>query len=169
MIRDLINVEKLRRAALWLVYILAAELFQDTFLGGVRIFGVSMMFMPAVAVAIGAFEGGVWGAAFGLVAGFFADISFDYLALFVVLFPVMGFFAGVLTRWYVNASFFAYMCMCFAAFAATAVMQLLQPLYLGSALLPMLMPALVQVLWSLPAAAALYFPARAIATGGKKV
>ena len=112
---------------------------------------------------------GVVIAAFGLIAGFLADISYDNVALLTVLFPILGFFAGVLTRWYVNASFFAYMCMCFAAFAATAVMQLLQPLYLGSALLPMLMPALVQVLWSLPAAAALYFPARAIAMGGKKV
>ena len=107
MIRDLIDREKLRRAALYLVYILAAVFLQDTFFGSLRLFGMNMMFLPAAAVAIGAFAGGVWGAAFGVVLGFLADISYGYTALFIALFPVMGFFAGVLTRWYVNASLFA--------------------------------------------------------------
>lgn len=74
-----------------------------------------MMFMPAVVVAIGAFEGGVWGAALGLVTGFLTDISYDNTVLFAALFPAIGFFAGVLTRWFVNASLFAYLVMCLAA------------------------------------------------------
>lgn len=163
MFRDLINREKIRRALLYLAYILAAQFLQDTFFSSISLFGVNMCFMPAVVVAIGAFEGGVWGAAFGLVCGFMCDISYDNVALFTVVFPVLGFFAGVLTRWFVNASFFAYMIMCLAAFAVTAAGQMLELFIRGHSLLPMLRTAVIQVLWSMPMAAALYFPCRSIA------
>ena len=168
MVRDLINREKIIRVLLYLVYILAAEFLQDSVVGQIPLFRVNMMFIPAAAVAIGAFEGGVWGAALGLVTGFLADISFGYTALFVLLFPVLGFFAGVLTRWYVNASLFAYLAMCLGAFAVTAAAQMLGPVFLGGALGGMLLPALIQILWSLPMAAALYFPCRAIARRARR-
>ncbi len=163
MIRDLIDREKLRRAALYLVYILAAVFLQDTFFGSLRLFGMNMMFLPAAAVAIGAFAGGVWGAAFGVVLGFLADISYGYTALFIALFPVMGFFAGVLTRWYVNASLFAYLVMCFAAFAVTALFQMARPAYESGEIIVLVRDGLIQCVWSLPMAAALYFPCRGIA------
>ena len=167
MVRDLIDLEKVRRVLLYLAYVLVAQFLQDTLFSRFALFGVNMMFMPAAVVAIGAFEGGVWGAALGLVTGFLADISYDYTVLFAVLFPAIGFFAGVFARWFVNASFFAYMVMSAAAFVVTTVFQMLEPLYSGSSLGPMLLPGVVQVLWSLPMAAALYFPCRAI--GKKKV
>ncbi len=163
MIRDLIDREKLRRAALYLVYILAAVFLQDTFFGSLRLFGMNMMFLPAAAVAIGAFAGGVWGAAFGVALGFLADISYGYTALFIALFPVMGFFAGVLTRWYVNASLFAYLVMCFAAFAVTALFQMARPAYESGEIIVLVRDGLIQCVWSLPMAAALYFPCRGIA------
>ena len=163
MIRDLIDREKLRRAALYLVYILAAVFLQDTCFGSLRLFGMNMMFLPAAAVAIGAFAGGVWGAAFGVVLGFLADISYGYTALFIALFPVMGFFAGVLTRWYVNASLFAYLVMCFAAFAVTALFQMARPAYESGEIIVLVRDGLIQCVWSLPMAAALYFPCRGIA------
>lgn len=163
MIRDLIDRKKLRRAALYLVYILAAVFLQDTFFGSLRLFGMNMMFLPAAAVAIGAFAGGVWGAAFGVVLGFLADISYGYTALFIALFPVMGFFAGVLTRWYVNASLFAYLVMCFAAFAVTALFQMARPAYESGEIIVLVRDGLIQCVWSLPMAAALYFPCRGIA------
>ena len=163
MIRDLIDREKLRRAALYLVYILAAVFLQDTFFGSLRLFGMNMMFLPAAAVAIGAFAGGVWGAAFGVVLGFLADISYGYTALFIALFPVMGFFAGVLTRWYVNASLFADHVMCFAAFAVTALFQMARPAYESGEIIVLVRDGLIQCVWSLPMAAALYFPCRGIA------
>lgn len=163
MIRDLIDREKLRRAALYLVYILAAVFLQDTFFGSLRLFGMNMMFLPAAAVAIGAFAGGVWGAAFGVVLGFLADISYGYTALFIALFPVMGFFAGVLTRWYVNASLFAYLVMCFAAFAVTALFQMARPAYESGEIIVLVRDGIIQCVWSLPMAAALYFPCRGIA------
>ena len=167
MLRDLINREKIRRAILYLAYVLVAQFFQDNIFSRLPLFGVNMMFMPAAVVAIGAFEGGVWGASFGLIAGFLADISYNNTALFTAVFPAIGFFSGVFTRWFVNASFFAYMCMCFAAFAVTAAAQMLEPLLGGNALMPMVWTAVIQTLWSLPMAAALYFPCRAI--GRKRV
>lgn len=167
MLRDLINLEKIRRVLLYLAYIFVAQFFQDTFFSAIPLFGVKMFFMPAVVVAIGAFEGGVWGAALGLVTGFLTDISYGNVALFTVLFPLLGFFSGVFTRWFVNASLFAYLIMCLVAFAVTAAAQMLELLLTGNTLLPMLRTAIIQTLWSMPMAAALYFPCRAI--GRKKI
>ena len=133
MLRDLINLEKIRRVLLYLAYIFVAQFFQDTFFSAIPLFGVKMFFMPAVVVAIGAFEGGVWGAALGLVTGFLTDISYDNVALFTVLFPLLGFFSGVFTRWFVNASLFAYLIMCLVAFAVTAAAQMLELLLTGNA------------------------------------
>jgi len=160
-------MEKIRRVILYLVYIFAVQFFQDTFFSTIAIFGVKMFFVPAAVVAIGAFEGGVWGAALGLVAGFLCDVSYGNVALFTLLFPVLGFFAGVLTRWFVNASLFAYMIMCLAAFAVTAFFQLLGLFLAGNSLMPMVRTAIIQTIWSLPMAAVLYFPCRAI--GRRKV
>lgn len=167
MLRDLINREKIRRAVLYLLYIFAAQFLQDTLFSALAIFGVKMFFMPAAVVAIGAFEGGVWGAALGLVSGFLCDVSYGNVALFTVLFPVLGFFAGVFSRWFVNASLFAYMIMSLAAFLVTAFFQMLALALAGNSLLPMLRTAIIQSLWSLPMAAVLYFPCRAI--GRRKV
>lgn len=167
MLRDLINREKFLRALLYFIYILVVEFFQDTLFARLSLFGVNMMFVPAAVVAIGAFEGGVWGAAFGLIAGFFADISFGNVALFTVVFPVIGFFAGVAARWLVNASLFAYLVMCLAAFAVTAAAQSFELILRGQELGALLRTGIIQTLWSLPMAAALYFPCRAI--GKRKV
>lgn len=168
MVRDLIDREKLRRVLLYLVYIIVVQFLQDTFFSNFKIFGVNMLFVPAAAVAIGVFEDGVWGAALGLVLGFLADISYGNVALFTVLFPIIGFFAGVLTRWFVNASFFAYMIICLAAFAFTAGGQMLELVLKGHEFFSMLGVAIVQMLWSLPMAAVMYFPCRAISRVKKR-
>ena len=153
MLWDLINREKLRRALLYLLYMLLCLLAQDSIFANLRLFGVNMLFLPAAVVAVGMFEDGVWGAVFGLVMGFLADISYDNTALFTAVFPALGFFSGVLSRWYVNRRFFAYMLVSTLAGAVTAFFQMLG----------MLFTAVVQLVWSLPMAAALYFPCRAIA------
>ena len=79
--------------------------------------------------------------------GFLADISYGYTALFIALFPVMGFFAGVLTRWYVNASLFAYLVMCFAAFAVTALFQMARPAYESGEIIVLVRDGLIQCVW----------------------
>ena len=90
-----------------------------------------------------------------------------FLSIFAIVDLGVGFFAGVLTRWFVNASLFAYMIMCLAAFAATAGAQMLDLALQGHELAALLRVGLIQTLWSLPMAAVLYFPCRAI--GRKKV
>lgn len=94
MLWDLMNREKLRRALLYLLYVLLCLLAQDSIFASLPLFGVNMFFLPAAAVAIGMFEDGVWGAAFGLVLGFLADISYNNTALFVALFPALAFSRG---------------------------------------------------------------------------
>ena len=163
MLWDLINREKLRRALLYLLYMLLCLLAQDSIFANLRLFGVNMLFLPAAVVAVGMFVDGVWGAVFGLVMGFLADISYDNTALFTALFPALGFFSGVLSRWYVNRRFFAYMLVSTLAGAVTAFFQMLGLLLRGHDFGPMLFTAVVQLVWSLPMAAALYFPCRAIA------
>ena len=167
MLWDLVNFQKIKRALLYALYMSLVLLVQDALFSNISIFGVRAMFVPAAAVAVGMFEGGVWGAALGLVTGYLTDISYGNVALFTVLFPLLGFFSGVFTRWFVNASLFAYLIMCLVAFAVTAAAQMLELLLTGNALLPMLRTAIIQTLWSMPMAAALYFPCRAI--GRKKI
>ena len=168
MLWDLINREKLRRALLYLLYMLLCLLAQDSIFANLRLFGVNMLFLPAAVVAVGMFEDGVWGAVFGLVMGFLADISYDNTALFTALFPALGFFSGVLSRWYVNRRFFAYMCLALFALALTAVFQFLGLALEGHSLPAMAWVGLWQVVFSLPAAAVLYFPCKAIASPHKK-
>lgn len=163
MLWDLINREKLRRALLYLLYMLLCLLAQDSIFASLKLFGVNMFFLPAAAVAVGMYEDGVWGAVFGLVLGFLTDISYDYTVLFAALFPALGFFAGVLSRWLVNRRFFAYMLVSTAACAVAALGQMAGLLLRGNELGPMLWTAIVQLVWSLPMTAALYFPCKAIA------
>lgn len=163
MLWDLINREKLRRALLYLLYILLCLLAQDSIFASLPLFGVNMFFLPAAVMAIGMFEDGVWGATFGLVLGFLTDISYNNTALFVAVFPILGFFAGILSRWLVNKRLFAYMLVSTAGCAFTAFCQMFGLLLKGHEFGSMLWTAIIQVLWSLPMTAALYFPCKAIA------
>lgn len=47
MLWDLINREKLRRALLYLLYMLLCLLAQDSIFANLRLFGVNMLFLPA--------------------------------------------------------------------------------------------------------------------------
>ena len=163
MVWDLINREKLRRALLYLLFMAVCLLMQDSIFANFKLFGVNMFFLPAAAVAVGMFEDGVWGAVFGLCLGFLTDISYDYTALFVAVFPALGFFSGILSRWYVNRRFFAYMLRSTAACVIAAFSQMLGLILAGHELGAMIKTAIIQVIWSLPMTAALYFPCKAIA------
>ena len=51
-------------------------LLQNTVFAHIALFGVHAMFVPAVVVAVGVFEGGTWGAVFGLIAGYFCAMGY---------------------------------------------------------------------------------------------
>lgn len=168
MFLDLINMDKVRRGALCGVYMLLVLLAQDLVLSRITLLGVRALILPAAAVSVGMFMGGVWGGVFGLVLGFFGDMSFGGSVMFTVLFPFLGFFSGVAARWYVNKSFFAYLCVTLAAFVLTAFCQLFWVwVILDQPLAGLLGTAAKQILWSLPLAAPLYFPGRGIAAKGR--
>ena len=165
MLWDLINMDKLRRGLIYAVYMLLVLLLQNAVFSRIVIFGTKAMLVPAAVVAVGMFEGGVWGAVFGLFTGLLCDKTFGATPLFTALFPVIGFFSGVLSRYFVNKRFFAYLFVSMAAFVLTALCQLFPLLvFIGQDAAALFKTALLQVLISLPLAAPLYFPCRAVGT-----
>ena len=162
---DLIDLRKLRRAAIHLVGTVLALWLQTMVLSRVEIFGAKPFFLPAVAVVIGLWEGGVWGALLGLFAGAYCDMCFsDSSVLFLILFTAFGFFSGVLADYFLNRRFISYMLLAALALVITALCQIV-PLWIfrSTPLQPLLTTALLQSLWSLPLAAPLYFVTKRIA------
>ena len=162
---ELINLQKVRRAILYLLCVVLAVWLQTMVLSRLEILGAKPFFVPAVAVAIGLYEGGIWGAMLGIAAGIGCDVCMsDSTVMYMVLFAAFGFFAGLLTRFFINRSFFAYLLLAVLALAITALFQIV-PLWIfqGSAPGPLFSTAVLQVLWSLPLAALAYPAVRLIA------
>lgn len=163
MLVDLFDREKLRRCILYFGYMLVVLLFQNMLFSRIRVFGVAALFVPAAVVAVGLFEGGVWGGVFGIFMGFFADVGFNSDVVFLVSLPVVGFFAGVFSRWYVNKRFFAFMIVCVVALLFVTFCQMFRLLFfMGQDIGAMLKTATIQIIWSLPFSAPLYFPVKRI-------
>lgn len=162
---ELINIEKVRKAILYLLFGLVCLWVQTMVLSRVRLLGVSPFFIPALAVAIGMFEDGVWGGAFGVVLGAYCDLCFtDSTVLFLILFAVLGFVAGMLTRYFINRRFFSYLVLAVPALLLTAGCQILPLLvFRGDAPGPLFGVAALQCLTALPFAAAAYAAVRRIA------
>lgn len=139
-----------------------AMFIQSLLFSRVSIFGYRGFILPAAAVAAGIYSDGVKGAVFGLILGLFADMSFsESIVTFTVLFPIIGFAAGVASMFYINKSFFAFITFSAAAILLTALVQmLLAVLISGAELLPALVTALAQTAVSLIPAALLYLPFR---------
>ena len=66
---ELINLRKARKAILYLVCIIIALWLQTMVLSRVVLLGAKPFFLPVLVVALGLFEGGVWGGMLGLAAG----------------------------------------------------------------------------------------------------
>ena len=155
---ELINLRKLRKAILYLICIVAALWLQTMVLSRVALLGAKPFFLPALIVAIGMFEGGVWGGVLGLIAGIGCDWSFsDSTVLFLILFAAFGFLSGLLSEFFINRSFFSFLLLAVLALAVTALCQVI-PLWIfrGTAPEALFPVAGLQVLWSLPLAALSY-------------
>ena len=95
---DLINKEKIHRVLWCALYMAVTVALQTTVFAHIALFGVHAMFVPAVVVAVGIFEGGTWGAVFGLVTGYFCAMGYPETGLlFAVLFALIGFGAALLS------------------------------------------------------------------------
>lgn len=185
MFLDLINFAKLRRALLYALLLLACMTVQDSVLSRFQIIWAKPMFLPCLVVAVGVFSGAVWGGVFGLITGLLWDmVLLESTVLFTVALPILGFAAGVLVEYAFNRRFFPYFCICAAALLLCALLQCANLLlFSGSSVSTaaaqlqasgvlsvaqgtdrgrVVAVALMQVLWSLPFAAVLFFPCRAI-------
>lgn len=162
MFNRLIEWKKLRGVLAFAAYMILAMFIQSLLFSRVSIFGYRGFILPAAAVAAGIYSDGVKGAVFGLILGLFADMSFsESVVTFTVLFPIIGFAAGVASMFYINKSFFAFITFSAAAILLTALVQMLLAVIVsGAEILPALITALAQTAVSLIPAALLYLPFR---------
>ncbi len=162
MLLELINIEKVRRAIVYLGVLLAVVLVQNVLLSHVSVLGTHAFIAPVAIVAVGFFEGGVWGGVFGLAMGLFSDMHYnDTQVLLVIIFPIIGFISGAVAMFFVNKRFFSYFFVSFAALLLTAVCQMFRFVAIENAnFLPVLTVAGIQTLLSLPFTFAVYYPCR---------
>lgn len=151
-----LNLSKILK---YTVYLFLSLMVQNMILGQIRIFGVCALFLPALCVAAGMFEGATWGAVFSLFLGIFADMSFvENLIFFTLLFPALAFASGFVSQFFMNRRFFAFMGISIAALAITAFMQILKTSALDEWSSSMIVTGVLQTLFSLPLAAVAYLP-----------
>ena len=105
-----INKEKVWKGVCYFLVILGTLMIQNLLMPHLTILKVRPLIIPAAAVAVGMFEGGTYGAIFGLFLGFFADMSFaENTVLFLVIMGVLGFAAGFAADFYLNRTFIPFM------------------------------------------------------------
>ena len=144
-----INIHRVLRYALFMLLTLMAQ----------NMIGSCPMVLPAVAVAVGMFEGATLGPLFSLIMGIFADMSFvEHTIFFALVLPALSFAAAFVSQFFINRRFFAFMGITLAALFITAVLQMLKTLAGDTWSGAMLSTVIVQTLWSLPFSAVAYFP-----------
>ena len=158
MLLDLIDRKKARRVLAFAILLLLSLLAQNAVFSRISLWGVKTLFLPAVCVAVGMFQGSVGGAVFGLFMGIFGDMSFaENTVMFTVLFPLIGFFSGFAADFFLNRRFFAFMTASLAALLLTGICQAATCAIIhGGALGPLMKTAGLQTLWSLPPTAVFY-------------
>ena len=161
---DLINLKKIRKAIIYLAVIIATLALQTLVFSRISLFGIKAMFVPVMIVAIGMFEGGVWGGTLGLVTGVLLDMALSASGVtFTVILPVTGFLSGFLAQLYINKKFIPCVLLCLAALLAAAMCQAL-PLFFfaGSSFSAVMRAVALQTLYSLPFSAPAFFLARGL-------
>ncbi len=145
-----------------LLFLFLSLLTQTILLARFRIAGICPYALPAVAVALGMFEGPVAGVIYSLVLGFFADLAFvENTVLFTVLFPALAFGTGFVAQFFINRRFFAFMGAAALGLLLTAMGQMLHTSASDGFSGMMFSTVILQTLWSLPLAALAYiFPAK---------
>ena len=165
MLLDLINLSKLRRAIVYALLFLVLFVLQDLLVSHITVLGVHALLIPAAVIAVGLFDGGAWGGFIGLAAGYFCDLGYsDQTVLFTVLFPAIGFFCGVLGKYFLRKGFVSYLVLTLAALTLITFSQMIRFLFLTETdAASVYRIGLIQVLYSLAWAVPVYFPCRFIA------
>ena len=148
-----------KRVLRYALYMFLALLTQNMLFTQLRIAGVCPMILPAVAVAVGMFEGSTWGAIFSLIMGVFADMAFvENTILFTVLFPALAFASGFISTFFINRRFFAFMGAALLGLLVTGLVQMMRTVAVDTFSAVMFRTVILQTLWSLPFAILAYLP-----------
>ena len=148
----------LNKVLRYLVFMFLCLMAQNMVFGHIRPFGVRPMLLPAVAAAVGMFEGATWGPLFSLLMGYFADMSFvEHRVFFLLLLPALSLFSAFMSQFFIYRRFFAFLCVAFLAELITALMQMLKTLAGDAWSTDMLVVVALQTAFSMPPAALAYF------------
>ena len=165
MLLDLIDFSKLRRAIIYALLLLVLFVLQDLLVSRITVFGVRAMLIPAAVVAIGLFDGGLWGGSMGLMAGYFMDMGYtEHVIFFAVFLAAAGFFAGVLGQYLLHRGFVSYIVLFAVIMAVITFCQMFRFLFLTDTnVWAVWRTGLLQLLWSAVWAVPVYFPCKSIA------
>lgn len=157
--KEFLKKVNIKRVLKYALYMFLALVCQNMLFTQIRPLGVCPMVLPAVAVAVGMFEGATWGTVFALIMGIFADMAFvENTVTFTLLFPVLAFVSGFVSQFFLNRRFFAFMCSAVAALLITAFVQMVLTTALDGLSAAMVPTVLLQTAWSVPPAVLAYFP-----------
>ena len=169
-IYELIDFRKIRKGLWYTICVIVTISLQNLLFSRIAFWGVHPYFVPCLVIAIGIFEGGIWGAVMGLITGYFCDMTLlDNTALFMVLFALMGFASGFLTEFIINRRFFSFLVLVVAALLLTALCQIVPLWIFRSTPLGQLLPTLLlQTIFSIPFAIPAYFAVKAVSIRRKE-
>lgn len=164
MLLELINLKKLRKAVIYAGIALLTIVVQNLFLANILVLGVAPMIIPATVVAIAFFEGGVWGGVFGIIIGLVCDMTLNGApVMMTIIFPILGFFSGAFTIFYISRHLFQFFCMSSLAILITAICQAFEFIvFADTDILNVLLGIALQTVLSLPFIFAVYYPCRAV-------
>ena len=165
MLLDLIDLSKLRRAVIYGLLLVVLFTVQDLIAARITLFGVKPMLVPAAVVAVGLFDGGLWGGFVGLAAGYFTDMGYpEHLFMFTVLLAAAGFFSGALGKYMLHKGFVSYITLTVLVMAVIAFCQMFRFLFLvDTNAWTVWRTGLLQLGWSVLWAVPVYFPCRSVA------
>ena len=149
-----IDLNKVLRYVLLMFLTLMA---QNMVFSHIRPFGVCPLLLPAMAAAVGMFEGATWGPLLSMAMGYFADMSFvEHRVFFLLVLPAVSMLSAFLSQFFINRRFFAFMGVALLSLLVTGTLQMLKTLAGDSWSTDMLTVLALQTLISLPAAALAY-------------
>ncbi len=141
---------------LFVLYILQAFVFPR-----VLLWGVKPLIMPAAAIGVGYFSGGIKGGVFGLFCGLLCDAAFDSTPLFTFLLPILGLAAGMVSEYYLIPGPFSYILCSFGGLLVISVFQMFSfVVFKNTKIAAAAETALYQSLYSMIFVLLLYLPER---------
>lgn len=158
-----------KKSLMWLYYALLTllcSLLETAVFSRLPIFGVRIVLIPSLVALVGACRGADEGGAFGLLAGLFWAFSGVGSPAVILLLTAAGCFGGYLCDALLTRRLLSALIASAIALLGTLVLAAMLHAYLHGGSGRVIFAAILQAIFSLPAAAALYFPVQAIGKVG---